>query len=667
MTSTQQNPDTLSGKVPNANHGETIARTLLERAPVLVYVVDLNFKVVLMNRELREISGWDTSTCGSIDSLLECFYPDPGYREPIHELHRRWANVPSEQVRDTVMVLTTRDGRQRSISWTTARLRVGRGEVKGYIALGVDVTTRRNLEHWVTLFQQSLLHMREALALTDPAGGILAWSAGGTALLGHSEAAVQGQAFTDLLGGTDRAGVADRINEALATNESFSGEVEFLSAAGETCRLNMEQLLIRNPAGEVLATLVQLEDPSGAADSQEEAAPGLALIQAEERASSAEQDLAEALTRSEAAKDEAQALRDDLESERNQFENDLTARSTELEELRAQSQIELQERLDEARAALEEQAAADRAASQAESQQRLDEAEARLEAIQAESDKQLARTCEIAEAERAELEARWQMDTDALAESHALELAGLQERLDTQRTELEEQLARDILAAEERAEVKLQGQEEQHQKARDEWDAATAIATDEANSRYESLKQQVESILGAATSRDGALARAEVARLAALFGAKLPKVESNDLGDTQYDISEDDLILDDEVAQAIDSPPPVSPVMVATASELDALPKPGPAEHESELELDPIELDDLEGDLELPEPEPESQNEEVVEIELDLEIEPTEDDVAEGDLEIEVLASPAGEPEAEARASKKKPKKKSKKKRKKKD
>ncbi len=169
--------------VPNANDGETIARTLLERAPVLVYVVDLNFRVVLMNRELREVSGWDTKSCGTVEKLLTNFYPDEAYRAPIGAIHHAWGNTPSEQVRDTVMVLTTKSGQQRSVSWTTARLRVGTGPVRGYIAVGVDITIRRNLERWFTLFQQSLLHMNEALALVGPQSNILAWSAGATALL----------------------------------------------------------------------------------------------------------------------------------------------------------------------------------------------------------------------------------------------------------------------------------------------------------------------------------------------------------------------------------------------------------------------------------------------------------------------------------------------------
>ena len=121
-------PNTEPGvtlKVPNANDGETIARTLLERAPVLVYVVDLNFKVALMNRELREVTGWDTTTCDTVDSLLEHFYPDEEYRATIRDIHDGWARVPSEQIRDTVMVLTSQDGAQRSVSWTTARLRLG--------------------------------------------------------------------------------------------------------------------------------------------------------------------------------------------------------------------------------------------------------------------------------------------------------------------------------------------------------------------------------------------------------------------------------------------------------------------------------------------------------------------------------------------------------------
>jgi hypothetical protein len=108
--------------------------------------------------------------------------------------------------------------------------------------------------------------------------------------------------------------------------------------------------------------------------------------------------------------------------------------------------------------------------------------------------------------------------------------------------------------------------------------------------------------------------------------------------ETRFDLSEDDLILDDEVDEAIDAPPPVSPAMVATASELEAHVPNLDSEAASELELEAESELELEAESELEleaaselelEPVPELEVQPIPGLDEDkLEREPTEEDLA---------------------------------------
>jgi len=544
-------PPSPSAPVPNANHGETIARTLLERAPVLVYVVDLNFKVVLMNRELRDVSGWDTSSCGDIENLLANFYPDPDYRGPIRAIHDGWANTPSEQIRDTVMVLTTAAGQQRSISWTTARLRVGQEPVRGYIALGVDVSTRRNLEHWVTLFQQSLLQMNEALALVDPNGNILAWSAGATALLGHTEADTQGRSLHSLLDNAGDDTASQALTVALATETPSPFSAELRRDDGSAQLLELEVNRIADPSGKLLAHLVQMSGPS-----QVEVDTGAleeAELQAKDASAAAEEAknaLASALEEAEGAAEEAKGLLAAAEKDADSARTTLAAAET-----------------------------------------RLDLAEEAADALRTELEENQSQWS----VERAELVRSHVADRDALVESSAEERAAFIKRIDGERAELEEQLRNDILAAEERAEGQLESQEQVHKQARAEWDDAMAISGHEMASRMSAVTEKISQILIEGSDPSGNLPAAAISALARLIGRpELILADSEDAASSDFDLSADDLILDDEGEDAIDAPPPVSPAMVATASELEAHVPRGSDEGESELDLDPSSELDLE-------------------------------------------------------------------------
>ena len=246
------------GRANDPTDPEAIVRVLFEKSPLLIYIADLDFKIVLINRALREITGYDTSDCRNVAGLLEHFYPDPDYRRLVAGIHESWHR--NEHIRDTELVASLKDGGQRTISWSTSRLRVGRGPTTGFIAVGIDVTTRRNLQQWVSLFQRSLQHLNEGVVLTDPTGSILAWSSGAERMLGHADDAMQGRPLKDLYLRGERELIARTVDRAIEAQGQYGGEVELEHADGSTRIMVFKQHRLDGDAGP-LARLTLLTEP----------------------------------------------------------------------------------------------------------------------------------------------------------------------------------------------------------------------------------------------------------------------------------------------------------------------------------------------------------------------------------------------------------------------
>lgn len=235
---------------------EAVTRALLEKSPLLVYIADLDFRIALINRGLRELCGYDTTECPNVESLLRRFYPDERYRSVVSAIHEGWRR--NEHIRGAELVVQCRDGQQRTISWSTARLKVARGNVHGYIAVGVDVTTRRSLEQWVSLLQKSLQHVQEGVILTDPLGRVLAWNQGAQRLLGFEERAMQGRFLSELYQRTEREMLARSIDRAVEATGIFAGEVELERVDGRGLILPFQQHRIDGEGGAALARLTIL-------------------------------------------------------------------------------------------------------------------------------------------------------------------------------------------------------------------------------------------------------------------------------------------------------------------------------------------------------------------------------------------------------------------------
>ncbi|MCO4774118.1 MAG: PAS domain S-box protein, partial [Deltaproteobacteria bacterium] len=257
-------PTPAAGSDPTSP--EAIVRVVLEKSPLLVYIANLDFKIVLANRSLRDVTGYDTSDTPSVNALVSRFYPHgPDYKQRVLDIHEGWKR--NEHVMGAKLLVQCKDGTQRTIAWYTSRLRIGRGPTVGYLAMGLDLTTQGTLEQWVSLLQRTLQHLNEGVILSDPSGGVLAWNEGATRLLGYSEGEMQGQSIHELLPAKQRDALMQEIDDAIeGPSNRFADEIGLARKGGGIRELSMVQLRLDGEGGAPLARLTVLAPPESDAD-----------------------------------------------------------------------------------------------------------------------------------------------------------------------------------------------------------------------------------------------------------------------------------------------------------------------------------------------------------------------------------------------------------------
>ncbi len=263
---------------------EAIVRVVLEKSPLLIYIANLDYKIVLANRALREVTGYDTGDCPNVEALIEHFYPHGDtYAQRVRDIHEGWRR--NEHIMGAKLLVQCKDGGQRTVAWYTSRLRIGKSPTIGYIAMGLDVTTQGTLEQWIGLLQRTLQHLTEGVVLTDATGLILAWNAGATGLLGHTEETMQGQPLNNLFVRGEREIVARSIDEAVSGERArFQAELELNTSRGGSELLSFVQHRLDGEGGVPLARLTVLT-PAGSAE--EDAAARAKELEAELRTSMA--------------------------------------------------------------------------------------------------------------------------------------------------------------------------------------------------------------------------------------------------------------------------------------------------------------------------------------------------------------------------------------------
>lgn len=118
---------------------------VIDSANLWVDVLDENTNVLIWNKAAEAISGYTREEVVGHGKIWEWLYPDAKYRQEITD--RALAIITkNETVYDFETIIKNKSGEERIISWYSKNLTDEKGTLIGSVALGLDVTERKQHE-----------------------------------------------------------------------------------------------------------------------------------------------------------------------------------------------------------------------------------------------------------------------------------------------------------------------------------------------------------------------------------------------------------------------------------------------------------------------------------------------------------------------------------------
>ncbi|MBE94687.1 sensor domain-containing diguanylate cyclase [Marinobacter sp.] len=136
--------------------------SVIERANVWINVLDTEGRVVLWNKAAEDISGYPREAVIGSDEIWQLLYPDEENRIRIRERANEILRDEGEVVGYETWI-TTRDGRERQLSWNSRSLRNEADELAGSIAIGQDITDIRRAETMARQRERQLATILDSL------------------------------------------------------------------------------------------------------------------------------------------------------------------------------------------------------------------------------------------------------------------------------------------------------------------------------------------------------------------------------------------------------------------------------------------------------------------------------------------------------------------------
>ena len=118
--------------------------SIIDSANIWLDVLDEKANVVIWNKAAEEISGYTHEEVVGHGKIWEWLYPDEAYRKEITE--KAAAIIMGDAVEDLETTIRRKDGQIRIISWHSRNLTDEKGAPIGSIALGRDITERKQAE-----------------------------------------------------------------------------------------------------------------------------------------------------------------------------------------------------------------------------------------------------------------------------------------------------------------------------------------------------------------------------------------------------------------------------------------------------------------------------------------------------------------------------------------
>jgi len=187
------------------------AQALINTAQAIVLTLDREGRILSFNPYLEQLSGHIAENIKGQD-WFTMFLPERD-QSSVREFFLE--ALSADRTTDSINPIVTMDGRERVIEWHNSTLKDAQGEVTGLLAIGLDITERRQLE-------ERLLQAEKMEAIGRLAGGIA-----------HD--------FNNILSAV--IGNLDLLRMDVPEGESVPAEIEEIGAAATRAADLTEQLL----------------------------------------------------------------------------------------------------------------------------------------------------------------------------------------------------------------------------------------------------------------------------------------------------------------------------------------------------------------------------------------------------------------------------------------
>lgn len=233
-------------------------KALLLKSGLLVYIIDTRNNVVDINDELQKACGFSRASTPTLDSLLTGLYPDPKYRAIVQRIHENM--YKNQHLRKTELTVSTSSGEVKHISWSTARLKNAKGQVHGFIAMGIDVTEKKRLEQWVKLQSSCFDRVSDGVVVSDLSGNIINWIGGTERLLGFKSDEMVGKPLANIFPGDYRSDIEVSLKDGIERDGKWSSEMAMATSDNRKLLIRLEAAVILNEKSLPIAVVSVLHD-----------------------------------------------------------------------------------------------------------------------------------------------------------------------------------------------------------------------------------------------------------------------------------------------------------------------------------------------------------------------------------------------------------------------
>jgi two-component system cell cycle sensor histidine kinase/response regulator CckA len=211
----------------------SFSESIIETAQVIVLVLDVNACIVRYNRYLEDLSGRKVNETRGVDWFST--FLEQGDQDRFRELFKKTVN--DLQTCGHVNSIVCRDGSLRIIEWYDKTLKDSLGRAIGLLAIGLDITERKQAEialqkseaEFRTLFEKSAT----GYVMLSVDGHLLRVNEAMAKMLGRTIAELQNVNFRDITHPDDLSVSDESIRSLLAgENDTYRFEKRYLHKDG---------------------------------------------------------------------------------------------------------------------------------------------------------------------------------------------------------------------------------------------------------------------------------------------------------------------------------------------------------------------------------------------------------------------------------------------------